>query len=104
MVYLLFNTSYRNEILTATPNVHVRILHRCYKNDNKLLVSKRKSEIQDGGFENSVQQISAYTLDSNEIPTATLMFPGTGNTDRLQRILSYVWACWKSEMAAISRK
>jgi len=66
-------------------------------------ISKRKSEIQDGGFENSVAQISAYTNDK-EIPTATLMFPGSGNTDRLLWILSYVWACWKSKMVAINRK
>jgi len=37
-----------------------------------------------GGFENSVAQISAYTHDSNEIPTATPMFPGLGNTYRLK--------------------
>jgi len=43
----------------------------------------RKSEIQDGGFENSVAQISADTHDSNEIPTATPMFPGSDNTYRL---------------------
>jgi len=36
--------------------VAVRIRHWCYNNDNKLRVSKRKSEIQDGGFENSVAQ------------------------------------------------
>jgi len=53
MVYLLFYTSYRNEILTAIPEC------------SKLRVSKRKSEIQDGGFENSVAQISAFTQDSN---------------------------------------
>jgi len=39
-----------------------------------LRVSKQKSEIQDGGFENSVAKISADTHDSNEIPTA--MIPG----------------------------
>jgi len=61
-------------------------------------------EIQDGGFENSVAQISACTHDSKEITTATLMFLGTGNTDKLLRILSYDWACWKSKMAAINRK
>jgi len=41
------------------------------------------SEIQDGGFESSVAQISVYTHDGNEIPTATPMFPWSGNTDRL---------------------
>jgi len=51
-------------------------------------VSKRKSEIQDGGFENSVAQISAYAHDSNEIPTALPMFPGSGNTYKLLEILS----------------
>jgi len=42
----------------------------CYSNDSKLQVSRRKSEIQDGVFENPVTQISAYTHESNEIPTA----------------------------------
>jgi len=60
--------------------------------------------MQDSGFENSVAQISADTRDSNEIPTATPMFPGSGNTDKLLGILSYVWACRKSKMAAIHRK
>jgi len=64
----------------------------------------RKSEIQDGGFENSVAQISAYTHDSNEIPTATPIFPWSSNTDRILRILYYVWACRKSKMTAINRK
>jgi len=32
--------------------------------------------MQDGGFENSVAQISADKHDSNEIPTATPMFLG----------------------------
>jgi len=76
----------------------------CYSNDNKLQVSKRKSEIQDGGFENSVAQISAYTYDSNEIPTATPIFSGSGNTERLLGIQIYVCACWKSKMAAINWK
>jgi len=65
------------------PNIHVRTLHWCYSNDNKLQVSKRTSEFQDGGFENAVAQISGDTHDSNVIPMATPMFPGSGNTDRL---------------------
>jgi len=73
-------------------------------NDTKLQVSKRKSENQDSCYENSVAQISAYTHDSNEIPTATSKFPGSGNTDKLLGILSYVPACWESKMAAINRK
>jgi len=35
--------------------------------------------------------ISVRIRDSSEIPTATPMFPGSGNTDRLQGILSYAW-------------
>jgi len=59
-------------------------------------LSKRKSEIQDGGFEkNSVVQISAYTHDSNEIPMATPMFPGPDNTVRLLGIMSYVNQRWR---------
>jgi len=42
------------------------------------------SEIQ----ENSVAHISACIHDSNEIPMATPMFPGSGNMDRLLGILS----------------
>jgi len=30
--------------------------------------------------------------DRNDIPAAVLTFPGSGNTDRLLEILSYVWA------------
>jgi len=55
---------------------NVRILHWCYINDTKRRVSKRKSEIQEGGFQNSVAQISAYTHDRNVIPTAALCFWG----------------------------
>jgi len=86
------------------PNIYVRTLHWCHSNDSKLRVSKRKSEIQDGGFEILVAQISAYTHGSNENPTATPMFPGSGNTDRLLGIRYCVWACRKSKMAAINRK
>jgi len=43
--------------------------------------------------ENSVAQISAYTHDSSEIQRAKTIFPGSGNTERLLRIQSYVWAC-----------
>jgi len=62
-------------------------------NNNKLRVSKRKSEIQDGGFENSVAQFSAYTRDINEIITATAMFPGSpgsGDTEKLLGTQFYV--------------
>ena len=31
------------------------------------------------------------------------MFSGSGNTERLVRML-FVWVCWKSNMAAINRK
>jgi len=84
--------------------MYVRTLHWCYSNDIKLRVSKRKSEIQDGSFENAVAQISAYKHDINEIPTATPMFRGSGNMVRLRGIVSYVWLCHKSKMAAINRK
>jgi len=57
-------------------------------NDNKLRVSKRKSEIQDGGFENSVAQISAY--DSNNIPTDAPMFSGSGNTFSTIGVIMYI--------------
>jgi len=73
-------------------------------NDNKLRVSKWKSEIQDGGFKNSVAQFSANTHDSNEIPTIKPMFPGSGNTYKLLRIRFYIWAFWKSKTAAINQK
>jgi len=64
--------------------MHKRTLHWCYSNDTKLQASKRKSEIQDGGFENSVAHISTYTHDSNDY---TQVFgvrqhgETTGNTD-----------------------
>jgi len=51
-----------------------------------------------------IMYISAHIHDSNEIPTATPLFPGSGNTDRLLGILYYVWACRKSKMAAINWK
>jgi len=74
----------------------VRTLHWRYSNDTKLQVSKRKSEIQDGGFENSAAEISAYTHDSNEISTATPIFSGT---ERRLGIPIDVWTCWKSKIA-----
>jgi len=46
----------------------------------KLASGGQKFKMADGGFENSFVQISAFTHDSNEIPTATPMFPGSGNT------------------------
>jgi len=48
--------------------------------------------------------IFGFVRNSNKIPTTLPMFPGSGNTDRLPGILSYVLACWKSKMAAINRK
>jgi len=57
-------------------NIHVRTLHWCYISDTKLRVSEWKSEIQDDGCKNSVAHISARIYDSNEIQTATPMFPG----------------------------
>jgi len=58
----------------------VRTLHWCYNNENKLRVSKRKSEIQDDSFENLVAQILADKPDCNEMPTSTPMFPGSGKS------------------------
>jgi len=48
--------------------------------------------------------ISARIHDSNEFPTAAPMFPGSGDMDRLLGILSSVWACCKSKMAAINKE
>jgi len=42
---------------------------------------------------------SAPIHDSSEIPTATPMFPRSGNTERLLGLLSSVWVCCKSKMA-----
>jgi len=47
---------------------------------------------------------SARIHDSNEIATATPIFPGLDNRFRLLGILSYVWVCRKSNTAAINRK
>jgi len=68
----------RNEILTANPEYSCWDTHWYYNIVSKLRVSKPKSEIQDGGFETSVAQISADTNYSNEIRTAT--FTGSGHT------------------------
>jgi len=46
--------------------------------------------------------VSARIRNNNEIPTATPMFPGSGNTDRL--LGTYVWACRQPKKAAIYRK
>ena len=45
---------------------------------------------------------SAFSHDSNEIPTTIPMFSGSGNMKRLVGILSDVWTSRKSEMAAIN--
>jgi len=47
---------------------------------------------------------SARTHDSNEISTATPMFPGSNSRYRLLGLLSYVWVCLKLKMAADNRK
>jgi len=69
------------------------------------------SEYQDGGGQTGntcihirTWNIQASIHDSNEIPTAIPMFLGLGNTERLVGILSDVWVCRKSKMAAINRK
>jgi len=72
-----------NSISLLPTDIHVRTLHRCNSNNTKPQVSERKSEIQDGGFENSVEKFSAYTHDSNEISMITPMFPGSDNTYKL---------------------
>jgi len=56
------------------------------------------------GSRQQITYISARIHDSNGIPKATPMFPGSGNTNRLMGILSYVSACYKSKMAAINRE
>jgi len=78
--YISCSTLAKNEILTATPEYLCANSHWCYNNDSKLRASKRKSDIQDGGFENSVAQISADIYVSNEIPTSTPIFLRSGNT------------------------
>jgi len=65
---------------------------------------KEGGKIQDGRFENSVAQISAYTHGINEIPTATPMFPGSGDTYRLLGIQFHVWSCWNTKMTTINWK
>jgi len=61
-------------------------------------------EIQDGGFKNCVTHASADTQDSNDISTAALNISGSGNTARSVGILSDVWECCKTKMAAINQK
>ena len=47
---------------------------------------------------------SFYTRYSNEISTALTMFSRSSNTERHIGILSDVWVCCESKMAAINRK
>ena len=47
----------------------------------------RKSEIQHGDSRNASTGISAYTRESNEIPTAIPMFPRSDNMAKLSRTL-----------------
>jgi len=95
-----------NKIKTATPNFPGsgntdRLLGiLCYVwvyRKSKMAANNRK-------WIRNYVYISAYKLyDSNEIPTATPMFPrGSSKTDRL--LGTYVWACRQSKMAAIHRK
>jgi len=56
------------------------------------------------GSRKDITYISARIHDSNGIPNATPMFPGSGNTDRLLEMLFYVWECRQTKMAAIYRK
>jgi len=45
-----------------------------------------------------ITYITARIYDSNEIPMAIPMCPGSGNVEKLLRIQSYVRAYWKSKM------
>jgi len=51
-----------------------------------------------------ITHISAHIYDSNEIPTATPMFPESANRYRLLGMLYYILICRKAKMAAINRK
>ena len=56
------------------------------------------------GSSSEITYISARMHDSNEIPTATLMFSRRGNTERLVGMLSDVWVCRSSVLVAIDWK
>jgi len=62
-----------------------------------------KPEIHLSTFVHGISKL-LYIYNSNEIPTAIQMFLGLCNTERLERILSYVWVCRKSKMAPINQK
>ena len=49
-----------------------------------------------------ITHVSARAHDRNELPTSIPMFSGSGNTERLVRILYDAWVCWKSNMAHIN--
>jgi len=66
----------------------------------KFKMTAVKLEIHVSPFEHGISMLH----DSNEIPTDKPMFFGLGNTERLVGILSDVWVCRKSKMAAINRK
>ena len=51
-----------------------------------------------------ITHISAGIQDSNKNPMTIPMFSESGNPEKQVGILSYVWMCRKSKMAAIYRK
>jgi len=62
-----------------------------------------RNEIQDGGFENSVAQISPDTHDSNEIPTAIPTFLESGQHGKITVNTALCLVCRKSNMSVINR-
>jgi len=59
--------------------------------------------MKDGGQQNVSIRLPACAHDSNEVPTALLMFPGSGSKPKLTIILCKVRVDWDKKMAAGNR-
>jgi len=106
MVYLLFYTSYERN-----SNCYPQIFMCGHSTgviamivSSEYVSGSQKSEMAALKIQLHKSQLIHNTHDSNENPTATPMFPGSSNTDRLLGIRFHVWACRKSQMAAMNRK
>ena len=81
-----------------------RTFHGRYTDVDLGKVNKRKSESQDGGFENSVTQLSAFIHDNNKISTVIPMSSGLCNRTRLLRKQPDVCISGESKIVDSNRK
>ena len=102
--YINSSAHAKSNIETDTPHFRDRTFHGCYTDVDLDEISKRKSEIQDGDFENAVTQSSACMHNNNDISTDIPMFSASGNRTRLLQKQLDVCISGESNMSVCNRK